>query len=110
MYERIFTTAKAQKKRQTELAAHLGITPGVLSDWKSGRLRPSSEAISKLAAYMNVTADYLLGLSDDPYPHGEEPVAEVAILRRNAMQMKPADRAKMMRILAASFDHFEWEG
>ena len=68
MFERIFSTAKEQGINQRELAAHLGFQPSVLSDWKTGRLRPSVEMISKIADRFNVTTDYLLGKTDDPSP------------------------------------------
>lgn len=38
-----------------------------ITDWKSGKAKPSSEALSKLADYFNVSVDYLLGRTDDPH-------------------------------------------
>jgi len=66
MYEKIFSMAKEKKVSQKELAQNIGVSPSVLSDWRSGRLKPSAEAISKLAKYFGVTTDYLLDLTDTP--------------------------------------------
>ena len=68
MFERIFITAKEQGINQRELAEHLGFKPSVLSDWKTGRLRPSVEMICKIADHLNVTTDYLLDKTDEPNP------------------------------------------
>ena len=37
------------------------------SDWKSGRGRPSAEAVRSISEYFGISSDYLLGMSDVPY-------------------------------------------
>lgn len=44
-----------------QLAAVIGVSPGLISDWKSGRITPSKDNLIKLSEYFNVTTDYLLG-------------------------------------------------
>jgi len=66
MFEKIFSLAKERNVSQKELASHIGVSPSVLSDWRSGRIKPSTEVISKIAKYFDVTTDYLLDLSDVP--------------------------------------------
>ena len=44
-----------------KLSEDTGISTGNISDWKSGRAKPSSEKLSILADYFNVSTDYLLG-------------------------------------------------
>ena len=46
--------------KASKLASDLGFSSGTISDWKSGRSRPNTDAIIKIAAYFNVTTDYLL--------------------------------------------------
>ena len=60
MYERIFAIAKEKGMQQKELAKQLDIPPSVLSDWKSGRLKPSVEMICNIAELFDVSIDYLL--------------------------------------------------
>lgn len=36
--------------------------------WKTNKCKPSMDAIIKLATYFNISADYLLCLSDEPTP------------------------------------------
>jgi transcriptional regulator with XRE-family HTH domain len=54
---------------QEELAHQLGMGVRQIHRYESGTNDPSSEVVVKLAQFLNVTTDYLLGLTDDP--HGE---------------------------------------
>lgn len=60
MIEKNITSAK--------LSADTGISAGNISDWKSGRSKPSPEKLLILSEYFEVTTDYLLGKS--PVRHG----------------------------------------
>lgn len=51
-----------------KLANATGISQGLLSDYKSGRSKPTIENIIKISKYFDVSADYLLGLTDNPVP------------------------------------------
>ena len=46
----------------------LHLSQGTVGNWRSGRNKLSMEAIIKLARYFNVSADYLLGLTDERRP------------------------------------------
>lgn len=50
---------------QNLLAKELQLSNASVSYWETGKQEPSAQAIFKLAKYFNVSADYLLGLSDD---------------------------------------------
>lgn len=50
---------------QNLLAKQLQLSNASISYWETGKQEPSAEVIFKLAEYFNVSADYLLGLSDD---------------------------------------------
>ncbi|MCM1437746.1 MAG: helix-turn-helix domain-containing protein [Roseburia sp.] len=85
--QRVLDLMKKQnlKAHQLEIAANL--PNASVQNWvkgkkcKSGEMRymsPSSEAITKLARYFNVSADYLLCLTDKPTPLiKEQPTAVV---------------------------------
>ena len=42
----------------------MGLSNASISYWETGKQEPCAEAIFKLAVYFDVTADYLLGLSE----------------------------------------------
>lgn len=52
---------------QMELAVKIGISQGVISSIKNNKAKaPAADTIFRIARYFNVSADYLLGLSDVP--------------------------------------------
>ena len=55
---------------QAELAKHLDVTQQAIGRWEKAITSPDYETLKKLAAYFNVTTDYLLGLSDQPQGTG----------------------------------------
>lgn len=51
---------------QSSLAELMGINHQQVWRWESGKYIPEAEKIASLAKALNVSSDYLLGLSDDP--------------------------------------------
>lgn len=49
---------------QNKLSETLGLSNASISYWENCKQEPSASAIYKLAKYFNVSADYLLGISD----------------------------------------------
>lgn len=49
---------------QKELAFDLKVSQPTISDWETGRKKPSNKSAINLASYFNVTLDYLLGISE----------------------------------------------
>ena len=50
--------------RQVDVANATGIDQKTLSNYETGRTNPDSWAIIKLAEFVGVTCDYLLGITD----------------------------------------------
>lgn len=55
---------KQSGKTQVEIAKALNITKQCVNDYKTGKSVPSIETLYYLCLYLDVSADYLLGLSD----------------------------------------------
>lgn len=51
--------------RNTDLAKALGVTRQMITYYCNGRNEPSLEKIVKIADYLGVSVDYLLGKSDE---------------------------------------------
>ena len=49
---------------QNKLAADLQLSNASISYWETAKQEPTAEAIFKIAQYFNVSADYLLGITD----------------------------------------------
>jgi transcriptional regulator with XRE-family HTH domain len=84
---------------QEELAVKIGTDIKQISRWESGKFSPNLETLVEIARALNVSADYLLGISDDPAPHeridnlSDEERAVVSAMRRK-------DDKAVMKILA----------
>ncbi len=53
--------------KQSELATTTGLSQKSISNYETGKTNPDSYAIIKLAAFFNVTTDYLLGVTKNNY-------------------------------------------
>ena len=57
-----------RKSRYTALARKLNVTRKAIADWESNKVLPSFDSIIALAYAFDVSADYILGMTDDPTP------------------------------------------
>lgn len=66
--------------------------------WESGETVPSSDTLADLAEALNVSADFLLGLTDDPTPHiqvGQLSNAEKMVI----MRWRQGDRLEALKLI-----------
>lgn len=63
---RIVATRKLKNIQARELAEKLGISSTRLSNWETGSNGVSADFIFKISEILDVSADYLIGLSDTP--------------------------------------------
>lgn len=57
---------------QTELATAMGVAQQAINRWERGKLDASLPALKDMARILGVSADYLLGLVDNPKDHYAE--------------------------------------
>lgn len=62
--ERFNDCLKYSNVKQTELASAVKVSKQCISDYKSGKSVPSIETLFLICRYLDVSSDYLLGLSD----------------------------------------------
>lgn len=60
--KRLLDAFYASRYNQTELCKKTGITKGAMSSYLSGRYFPKQKALEALAAALNVTIEYLMGI------------------------------------------------
>lgn len=77
--ERLKELRKKKKIKQDILAELLGLTKFTISGYEHNNCEPSDQNLVKMAKYFNISADYLLGLIDDPcsYIRHEEEVVRI---------------------------------
>jgi transcriptional regulator with XRE-family HTH domain len=64
--QRIAAARELRSLSAKDLAAMLSITPSRLSNWETGVSGVSAEYIYLISEKLNVTSDYLIGLTDNP--------------------------------------------
>ena len=62
--KRISEELQLQGIKQADLAEFIGVTPNVITDWKSGRIKSYSKYIYGIAKFLNVSVEYLKGETD----------------------------------------------
>lgn len=93
--DRVDELLKEKGLTAKELAVAIGVSSGNISDWRSGKAKPSTEAVAKMAVYLGVTTDYLHGLSESRY--SSEIAAASGI---DYSDLSPEDRAKIEDYIA----------
>lgn len=70
MYERFEKLLSQRGLKAADVANATGIGRSTFSDWKSGRSRPKSDKMNKIAEFLGTTADYLSGTDSDASRQG----------------------------------------
>lgn len=134
----LFFTRFAELCRENNLspnavAKKLRISSGSITAWKKGTV-PRFETIQKLADYFHVSTDYLMGNVNEPFFYldnerilrdinsyvgeTEKPAQEgelepldddIVIIQRERRKMSDKEKKKLMKILQASFEEYNWE-
>ena len=63
--ERLKEIRKEKNISQGQLAKGIGVDVSSISYWESGTYEPKATYIYKMALFLNVSADYLLGIEDE---------------------------------------------
>ena len=78
--QRILEEMQIQNKQQTELGEYLNVTPNIITDWKSGRLKSYRKYLHGISDFLNVSVEYLRGETDKkekPLSENEERLKEL---------------------------------
>lgn len=62
--DRFSECLKFSDVKQTELAEAVKVSKQCISDYKSGKSKPSIDTLILICEFLDVSADYLLGLTD----------------------------------------------
>ena len=79
-----------RKLNQEEFAKKSGFKPAAISHFETGARKPSFDNLRRLADALNVTADYLLGRTDDP-----EGFAEADVAFRHSFEQLSSDQREI---------------
>ena len=85
----LFQEERARGTSTRSVLLQLGMSETALAEWNRGKSKPTISAIIKLARYFNVSADYLLGLTDERKPLENREVAQpqTAVTEKGASEI-----------------------
>lgn len=63
--ERLKTLRKEARLTQIDVAEKLGVSQPAYASWERGIKKPTQENLVKIAQVLNVSVDYLVGLSEE---------------------------------------------
>ena len=67
-YQAFEALLKANHTTVYRVSKDTGISASTFSDWKNGRSAPKADKLRRIAAYFEVSLDYLLGMESEPAP------------------------------------------
>ena len=86
--ERLIILMENFDMKQTELADKIGISKQSLYKYIHCKCEPRAEIIARMAVVLNTTADYIVGLTNDPTPVNRDAEAEVKLGRETELLLK----------------------
>lgn len=97
---------KNKKLNQAQLAKELYISPSAVSQYKTGRTTPSRETLNRIAAYFNVSPEYLMGTSkiyeiEEMLNQEYYPGTTVSEALKKIMRVRGKDREALLTIVDA---------
>ena len=67
MFSALLKKLRSEKNlTQGQLAKEVGVSPGNVGDWETGKSKPGYNALASLARIFEVSADYLLEIEPSP--------------------------------------------
>lgn len=81
---RLHIASVARKVRLMDVAKAIGVNPKAISDWNHGKRGPCLANAIAVAKVLNVSLDWLAGLSDDGGPEIEPYAIDIREVKRNA--------------------------
>lgn len=103
LYSNIHALCEKEGIKDGTLCANIGIRRSFLSELKAGRTKSlSAEVLSKIAAYFNVSVDYLLtGEQKENVPQQPQSEVDTAVerIRKKLESMPTAQREALMNLI-----------
>lgn len=97
-YERLRALRKDKKLTQIQLAEMLSVSNGTVAMWETNKRTPDSETLAKIAAFFDVSVDYLLGLTDTKKQPATKDELQNEIMERFA-KLSPPQQEKAIAFI-----------
>lgn len=84
---------------QRALADIIGVSQQTVGSWEVGRTSPDNEMLKKLAAFFNVSVDYLLDRTDEPGGFQNGDGSNEAVAEKEVKTVKPKAYVELHRLI-----------
>lgn len=74
--QRIVEARELRNMKAKDLAESIGVTSTRLSNWENGTSGVNADFIFKISEKLNVTSDYLIGITDNPGEISDKPISK----------------------------------
>lgn len=88
---------------QSELAERLGVSAQSVSNWCKGTKSPRMDKVDAMCKIFHCKRSDLIEEKD------VEPDTDLTIIQRERSKMSEKEKTKLMNILKANFDEYNWE-
>lgn len=92
--ERLKTLRIEKSLTQNQLAQELGLSNKTISVYEKGASSPTLDTLEKIAAYFDVTVDYLIGYSDERNPKNSQLSKELHLTQDAISKIKQINEIK----------------
>ena len=93
---------------QISLSTRLGMSQESISSYERGASTPSIDVLKTIAAFFNVSTDYLLGMDDNEYRVASSELNSFEIsLLRNFKKLKLREKEFLVKLSADMVAHYE---
>ena len=104
MFSAVLKKLRSEKNlTQGQLAKEVGVSPGNVGDWETGKSKPGYNALASLARIFEVSADYLLEIEPSPAKASDDLFAHQKtaglICDGSPLEGEEADLIAMYRLL-----------
>ena len=104
MFSALLKKLRSEKNlTQGQLAKEVGVSPGNVGDWETGKSKPGYNALASLARIFEVSADYLLEIEPSPAKASDDLFAHQKtaglICDGSPLEGEEADLIAMFRLL-----------
>lgn len=107
MLSRLTELRKLKGISQIELAKILNVNQNTISRWEKGERDPNPDMLKNIAAYFNVSVDYLLGEDNPPtnkkIPKDLKKILEDEEVTLNGRMLSEDEKEQMLRVLEALY-------
>ena len=106
--ERLRILREQQGESQRDVARAVNLSDNSYSKYENGKRGISSEMLKALAVHFSVSADYLLGIIDEPRPIGA-PLSQEAELIANFRRIPDISKGRVCEYAANEYRSFARE-